>query len=458
MKTWLQRVSGIAFLSLGLACLFFPFRDFRSITVEVETVKAKMIGFVDPESAAGGGLQKVWTLDETSRERLPEALRKALDSLTVGDVRLDQQSFRASGEQLMACQPPAGIPVKSGGVFLIRDGEWIFEVRNPLASFTKTILDTGNGLQTKSEGLVMVLRRGRVFPQNSDWLVWTNDWRERPKVRDLFEPRRPSLEEESPSEMLTWQEWQEFVRAANGQSESSNSSKVIHRGLLFEVVPASRYLDEERVVPKLGVFRRGLGGILMGIGACLLLFLYRAPGMQGAIQIGSPRQQIPGDVIVTMIAIVAWVPLVDASLHRWFDVDAIADEAFGRFMGGFFLITGIPSVSLYLCMIGAQWFQVDRAGVRLRSLFSDRSIPWGEIRDIDVDKGGLFPVFRAGIPLPRTLQKSLIFQGPQDRIAVMEPPEKVKREILDRVKSVVPDSLNESLRIAGEKWKGYESW
>ena len=57
MKKWWQRVFGIYLLAVGLACLFFPFRDYRSKDVDVETVVASPIGFVDQAEESGGELQ-----------------------------------------------------------------------------------------------------------------------------------------------------------------------------------------------------------------------------------------------------------------------------------------------------------------------------------------------------------------------------------------------------------------
>jgi hypothetical protein len=350
------------------------------------------------------------------------------------------------------------VPLENGGAFWLRDRDHLYEVRNPSASFRKKILDTGSELQVEGEGMVTVQLRGEVLPPDSGWVVTRDDWKEIPRIGDVFGSRRHWFEVEKPSEVPTRKEWQEFAEAVGGKMDSSGHSKVIYQGRLYEVAPDTWYLDEKIVIPGLTTGRKMAGVVLAVAGLGLLVMLYREPRFEEAIQIGTTGYQIAGDVIVTIFAMLAAVPVVDVLLHEWFGVVTIADEQFIRFMGIFFLIFAIPLVSLYMSMVGSQWFQADEKGVRLRSLFSDRFIPWDEIEEIKTEKTTLFPVMRGGVPLARTLQKSLVFLGTDGRIGVMEPSESVKREVLARAAQHAPQEWKEPLEAAGKKWKGYEVW
>ena len=458
MKKWLQRVAGIYLLSVGLACLFFPFRDYRTEDVTVDTVAARAVGYVDQRDEAAAELKQAWALDDRSRQTLPEEFREALETLSAQEAELKLVSFRAAGDELMACLPPEGVPMEDGGTFLIRDRDCLFEVRNPSASFRKKILDTGSQLQMEAAGLVTVRLRGEVLPADSGWAVKPEDWKEIPAIGRLFEPLSDRPESVSPADLPTREEWEKFARSAGGKAVAAGASRVIYEGRLYEVTPDTRYLEEKITAPRLGAGRKGAGGIFAIAGLALLAMVYRGPRIEGAIRIGAPLHQIAGDAVVVIFAMLAAVPVIDFLLHRWFGVEPIADEEFLRFMGVFFLVFAIPLASLYLSTIGAQWFQADEKGVRLRSLFSDRFIPWDELSEIKAEKTAIFPVVRAGIPLSRTLQRSLVFVGAGERIGVMEPVESVKREVLARAAKHAPAEWKENLETAGEQWKGYEAW
>lgn len=234
-------------------------------------------------------------------------------------------------------------------------------------------------------------------------------------------------------------------------------------GLAGLVFPFRNYRTVDfsvvETVPGLGPIRIASAAACLAMGIFLLVSLYRKKsGMRFAIQIGSPGQQVAADAIVIAIGTVAAVPLVDVFLHRSFGVDPIADEEFARFMGAFFLIVAVPAVALYTSLIGAQWVLFDEDGIRLASLMSDKSLSWSELESIETERSQLFPVVKSGVPLARTLQKSLVFRSGDTRIAVMEPPESTKRHILQMAEKSAPEDWIESIRTAGQEWFGYESW
>lgn len=452
MNTWLHRIVAVLALSMGLLFLVCPFRDYRRETIERETVEATRLGFVDDQSSRLG---KAWHLESSDLSALPTQFVEALESLSAENAEFTSIDFTASMEQLMTCLPPEDIPREAGETYLVRKDDLVFEVNNSAAAFWKTLVSADDSVRPANEGRIFISYKGTILPNNSGWVADRKELRSHPAITSIFRPRRYV---EDISQLPTREAWEAFARSQGGTIERSGLSRVIYDGVLYEVIPVIHTGEGKLRVPRLRSSLRIGGGVFALVGFGLLVGLYRHRRVELALRVGSNGTQLAGDLVLIAFTSLALIPPLDASLHHLFDTDPIADEPFLLFMGVFSVVLAVPLVSLYLSMLGSQWIRVDSSGVELHSLFSNRSIEWGHVEEVEVDRGVPVPTARSGVPLVRTLQKSLVLSGQGQRLAVMEASESRKLEILRKLKEHAPPERRSAIEQAGKDWIGYEAW
>ncbi|MDF1851632.1 MAG: hypothetical protein P1U85_12420 [Verrucomicrobiales bacterium] len=432
MINWIVRIVAVFLLAAGLAGLLFPFPDFRLESVQVEVAVAKKIGFSETPREA-------WQPEEEETKRFPAQVLALLED----DSFEGSRTLREPGENVDSFLPLEAFRVADSS-FLLLYRDRLFRIRNQVGYQRAFAEKYGAQVAEDLPEIVKVTWLGKRFPPGTGLLISPESMRKVPGLQVLFEGA-------AGDEIFSLEDWRRFA--------GPDATLAEYKGEVFEIRGEERIVDRRQAVDGLQTGRRVGGGILVAVGLILLTKLYRqGAGFRGAIRVGSAGQQMAGDAVVVVLSAIAFVPWIDLAFHRVFLVEAIADEEFGRWMGGFFLLVGVPAVSLYLSTIGSQWVAIDGDSIVLKSPGRGGRITWSDLESIESKKSYLATV-RVGVPLPRTFQKSLVFTSREKRrLAVMEPTERVKREILGRLKRHAPDSWQQAIDRAGEQWLGYESW
>ena len=156
-----------------------------------------------------------------------------------------------------------------------------------------------------------------------------------------------------------------------------------------------------KVFPKF--FFLVFGVVLTIVGFKKLTKLYQPlPG----IPVNPTKVAILYDTIGLLFGIASAIAFFDWLLPTLLGLEEIVNDEMLVFMGSFFLIFGIPFLSLYTTRFTAQSLEINSKGITLHSFNKTTDLDWQQLDKIDF-KNEYVAVGRVGVLVPKKLQKQL---------------------------------------------------
>ncbi|MDX1661071.1 MAG: hypothetical protein R3326_04715 [Gemmatimonadota bacterium] len=208
---------------------------------------------------------------------------------------------------------------------------------------------------------------------------------------------------------------------------------------------------ERAAVSEIETGGRILGAALVLAGAVLLVPLYGARPRPGTISIARESSAGTWDAIVVVMGAILGFGAVDWALVRLFAVDPVTDS-FYHAMGVYFLVVGIPVVSVFTTSTVAQRLRVDPSGVGCEGLWGSDFVPWESVREVRVDRYH-GPRTAAGALATREVLRTLVLEGASGTIRILEPPYRsTKRRIVRTLLAHAPPGLHSTIEDGVEGW------
>ncbi|MFH1039450.1 MAG: hypothetical protein V1789_12370 [PVC group bacterium] len=244
-------------------------------------------------------------------------------------------------------------------------------------------------------------------------------------------------------------EWQQMVSDLldSGEREAS----FLFDGSLYQGFVRYDSACINQPIPGLEIGQRIAGGVFLLIGILLITGLYRE---KTGIMIAKRWGIVLWDVISICVSGFFLYGVIDLALVKVFGTPT-ATEEFLQFMGVFWVVFAIPVLAFLISATAAQAVEIDGKGIRLDGLFTERFIPWEELRGIEVTE--LRSVKRAGgFTAPKRLMKIMWLTGDSSSITLMEPPLKsTKQRIFEALTAHAPAEWKGTIEEEGKTWRAF---
>jgi len=431
MKVWLRRTGALALISLGIALLCLPFNDTRSGTIEGESVSLQKEELLSPDTI-GARFPGMEIRDITGPELNPDDYPD-LWRVFIG-LGKDWTSDAADLEEWNRFQDAVLQGTSPWCLVLFREG----------------LIACSTGKEEQA---------GKDAPDSARF---TYLGRYNPHIRELTE-----------SDLAGYPAIAAVVEGLDAGDEPGREPATIPKGEWDRMV--DRYLDPlvdsqtftfkgtfygpefgwdvitmEGRVPGLRMTLKGIGVVFLLMGLLLMRRLYFR---KGGIMVNPRGIAVLYDVITLLFAVPAAYMLANIVLAKTMFITPIIEEDFILFMGTFFFCAGIPVVTLFTSRFTSQSVAVDSEGIHVDSLTEKNSMTWESLQSMDFSDEYV-PVMRAGIPMPRQLQKGLKLKGKTGQSVIINEPQlkATKRHIAEQFEHHAPDRLKETIRQLLTEW------
>jgi hypothetical protein len=438
MLSVLCRWLGIATLATGLALLVFPHPTARVVRQPVENVLLTTVDtarYTAAVDAACGG-----TVAELAHERLSEghAFRAFLTTMDWSgpgerDLTLTAAEWTALRRQV---SPDPG----DVSAFCARVGARLLQFES-------------RTLQTSTDSLTVRVRfHGEAPPAGTagagplDALALQPF----PAIREQLAAGSAALEGAESwmgQEMtaLDGAEWRRFAAAAGLAPDApfKFDSRVYQATLVAGAVG-------EQVVPAqgLGTGRGVAAAVFLVVGLALMVWLYR-PGR--GIPLVPRNVAALWDVLFLAAALPVGYGAIDAALSGWWDYRPALGPTM-HFVGVAGMAVGIPVMAFVLTLLTAQRLEITAAGVATAGVGGRRRLAWDELTGLEFEARYLATV-KAGVPMPRKLQRVLVLKGRSGSLTVQEPPTAAdKARVIAALAGAAPESWRDRIRAQGAAW------
>ena len=206
----------------------------------------------------------------------------------------------------------------------------------------------------------------------------------------------------------------------------------------------------EQVVPAqgLGSGRYVAAAILAVVGLALMLWLYR-PGR--GIPVVPRGVAALWDVLFLAAALPVGYGAIAAALSGWWGYQPVLAPVM-HFVGVAGMAVGIPVMAIVLTLLTAQRLEVTAAGVATAGAGVRRRLAWDELTGLEFEEHRLATV-KAGVPVPRKLQRVLVLKGRTASLIVQEPPTAAgKARVVDALAAAAPEAWRDRIRSVGAGW------
>lgn len=432
------RCLGIAALATGLALLVFPDPVARVVRQPMENV---LLTTVDMDrhaaavSTACGGAAA-----ELAHERLPEehAFRTFLTAMDWSgpgerDLTLTAAEWAALRQQVT---PDPGATT----TFCARVGARLLRFK------TEALRSTADRLAVQVRFLGEAPPAGSAKAQPLDAEVLQPF----PAIREQLAAGAAALEGVDNwvgQEMTTLDgaAWRRFAATAGLAPDApfTFDRRVYHATLVAGAVG-------EQVVPAqgLGSGRYVAAAILAVVGLALMLWLYR-PGR--GIPVVPRGVAALWDVLFLAAALPVGYGAIAAALSGWWGYQPVLAPVM-HFVGVAGMAVGIPVMAIVLTLLTAQRLEVTAAGVATAGAGVRRRLAWDELTGLEFEEHRLATV-KAGVPVPRKLQRVLVLKGRTASLIVQEPPTAAgKARVVDALAAAAPEAWRDRIRSVGAGW------
>lgn len=193
-----------------------------------------------------------------------------------------------------------------------------------------------------------------------------------------------------------------------------------------------------------------LGVILLIAGFRHVRKLYpRLPGLP----INSAKVAVIYDICLLLLSVPAAYVAICWFLKSAFDIRPLMDEDEMFFLGTFFLLFSVPFVCGFTDRYTSQSVEVDDQAISLHDSSMTTRLQWQELDEIDLSDENVM-VGRAGVSVPKTVQRRLVLKAADGREMIINEPQlkKSKREFLDLLQQHAPESAEKALTALREVW------
>lgn len=438
MLSVLGRCLGIATLAAGLALLVFPDPTARVVRQPVENVlltTVDMARYAAAVNTACGGAAA-----ELAHERLPDghAFRIFLTTMDWSgpgerDLTLTAAEWAVLRQQITP--EPGVVPTFCArvGARLLR-----FEIQ--------TLPSPADHVAVRVGFLGEAPPVGSAEAQPLD----VSALQPFPSVRDQLAAGAATLEGTTAwmgqaMTALDGAEWRRFAAAVGLAPDAPFrfDGRAYHATLVAGAV-------SEQMVPAqgLGTKRNVAVAIFLVVGLALMVWLYR-PGR--GIPVVPRGVAVLWDVLFLAAALPVAYGAIDAALSSWWDYRPALGPAM-HFVGVAGVAVGIPVMAFVLTLLTAQRLEVTAAGVTTAGVGGRRRLAWDELTGLEFEERHLATV-KAGVPVPRKLQRVLVLKGQTASLTVQEPPTAAgKARVIAALTGAAPEAWRDRIRAACAAW------
>ncbi|HQF86735.1 MAG TPA: hypothetical protein PLN26_05835 [Acidobacteriota bacterium] len=240
-------------------------------------------------------------------------------------------------------------------------------------------------------------------------------------------------------------EWRRFAAAAKLSPDASFN----YAGRVYQAMLVAGAVGEQMVpAQRLGSKRYVAAAILAIVGLALMLWLYR-PGR--SIPMVPRGVAALWDVLFLAAALPVGYGAIDAALSGLWGYQPILGPVM-RFVGIAGMAVGIPVMAIVLTILTAQRLEVTAADVATAGVGGRLRLAWDDLTGLAFEARYLATV-KAGVPVPRKLQRVLVLKGQAVSLTVQEPPTAAgKARVVDALAAAAPAEWRDRIRTMGANW------
>ena len=426
MKIWFRRILALALLSMGIACVFLPFNDTRSGSVDQGVVYLQKEELLNPDE-----ISIQFPEEDIIEVSGPELNPDDYPYLwwVLNDLNTDWMTDTCSLKEWISFQNVA------------LQGEKDFR----LIVFRETLIGCSVVNESNKEAAAFAYM-GKYNIHIKE--LSKSDLKKYPSIIKAIE--NIDLCNGPLSELITIPkyEWDKMVTRYLNPFKDYQTFKF--EGTFYGPAFAWDTIWKTGTVAGLKTILKVIGIVITLIGFLLIRRLYfRKQG----IMVNPIRVAILYDVIILLFAIPSAYMFANIVLSKTLFITSITNEDFILLMGSFFFCLGIPFVTLYTSRFTSQSVLINPDGIFVDSLLSKDSISW-ELLDLVELSNEYVLVSRVGMPLPKQLQKSLRLVSKEGQQLIINEPQikSVKREIISKFEEYAPDLWKNRLSQVLSKW------